>query len=145
MLFTWSSTNLCIVFRQWHITGTLSLILSLIAIALLTAGYEGLREISRRYEQRHSAQLTAFGISGSSMAYPQLAKETTLRLTRSSWATGRIKLISRRKGHQGINRAQGNDHQGRPVCCTSVLQLLHHVGRSLLLVVDRLICLGCFS
>ncbi|KAK7543512.1 Ctr copper transporter family protein [Phyllosticta citricarpa] len=50
MLFTWDTTDLCIVFRGWHVTGTLSLLLSLVAVALLCAGYEGVRDISRRYE-----------------------------------------------------------------------------------------------
>lgn len=68
MIFTWSSKNLCIVFRQWRITGTFSLILSLIAVALLTAGYECVREISRRYEQSHNARMAAFSSSGTSDA-----------------------------------------------------------------------------
>ncbi|KAK4129294.1 putative copper transport protein [Parathielavia appendiculata] len=50
MLFTWDTTNLCIVFRQWHITTSLSLIVSLVAIVLICAGYEALREGIRRYE-----------------------------------------------------------------------------------------------
>lgn len=50
MLFTWDTTDLCIVFRGWHISGTGTLIFSLLAIVLLTAGYEAVREISRRYE-----------------------------------------------------------------------------------------------
>lgn len=50
MLFTWDTTNLCIVFRGWRIEGTGSLIFSLVAIILLTAGYEAVREASRRYE-----------------------------------------------------------------------------------------------
>jgi hypothetical protein len=50
MLFTWDTTDLCIVFRGWRITGTGSLIVSLLAIILLTAGYEAVREASRRYE-----------------------------------------------------------------------------------------------
>ncbi|KAF2869329.1 Ctr copper transporter family-domain-containing protein [Massariosphaeria phaeospora] len=50
MLFTWDTTNLCIVFRGWRISGTGSLIFSLFAIVLLTAGYEAVREISRRYD-----------------------------------------------------------------------------------------------
>jgi copper transporter 1 len=66
MLFTWSTHNLCIVFRQWHITGPVSLLLSLAAIVLLTAGYEGVREISRQYEQSHSAKMAAFSSSASS-------------------------------------------------------------------------------
>ncbi|KIV84685.1 hypothetical protein, variant [Exophiala sideris] len=65
MLFTWSSENLCIVFRQWRVTSTFSLILSLLAIVLLTAGYECVREISRRYEQKHSAEMAAYSTSGS--------------------------------------------------------------------------------
>ncbi|KAK8163091.1 ctr copper transporter family protein [Phyllosticta citrichinensis] len=56
MLFTWDTTDLCIVFRGWHITGTLSLLLSLVAVALLCAGYEGVREVSRRYEASIAAR-----------------------------------------------------------------------------------------
>lgn len=67
MLFTWSSENLCIVFRQWHITGTFSLIVSLFAIVLLAAGYEAVREVSRRYEQGHDARMSAFSSGTSSM------------------------------------------------------------------------------
>ena len=50
MLFTWDTTDLCIVFRGWHIHNAASLIGSLIGVILLTAGYELVREISRRYE-----------------------------------------------------------------------------------------------
>ena len=50
MLFTWDTTDLCIVFRSWHVSGTFSLVVALIGIILLTAGYEAVREASRRYE-----------------------------------------------------------------------------------------------
>jgi len=50
MLFTWDTENLCIVFRSWHITSNLSLIVSLVAVVALAAGYELLREGIRRYE-----------------------------------------------------------------------------------------------
>lgn len=50
MLFTWDPTDLCIVFHWWHVRSTFTLLLSLIAVAFLTAGYELVREISRRYE-----------------------------------------------------------------------------------------------
>lgn len=50
MLFTWSTENLCIVFPQWRVTGTWSLITSLLAVVALTAGYEAIRAASRRYE-----------------------------------------------------------------------------------------------
>ncbi|KAF2836282.1 Ctr copper transporter [Patellaria atrata CBS 101060] len=52
MLFTWNTENLCIVFRQWRIDSTLSLIVSLLLIVALTAGYELVREASKRYEAR---------------------------------------------------------------------------------------------
>ena len=52
MLFTWDTTNLCIIFRWWRITNVLTLLISLAAVALLTAGYEAVREASRRYELR---------------------------------------------------------------------------------------------
>ena len=50
MLFTWDTTNLCIIFRWWHVSSTFTLLISLVAIALLTAGYEVVREVSKRYE-----------------------------------------------------------------------------------------------
>lgn len=50
MLFTWNTNNLCIVFRWWHVRTTTDLILSLLAVVALTAGYEALREGARRYE-----------------------------------------------------------------------------------------------
>ncbi|RMJ22979.1 hypothetical protein PHISP_06146 [Aspergillus sp. HF37] len=59
MLFTWSTKNLCIIFRGWRITGPFSLILSLIAIALLTAGYEGVRRLTRQYETAHAQRMKA--------------------------------------------------------------------------------------
>jgi len=52
MLFTWDTTNLCIVFRSWHISNTFTLIVSLLAIVAMGVGYEALREFSRRYEAR---------------------------------------------------------------------------------------------
>lgn len=57
MLFTWDTKDLCIVFKQWHITGTASLIWSLLGIILLTAGYEAVREVSRRYESYERGKL----------------------------------------------------------------------------------------
>jgi copper transporter 1 len=51
MLFTWNTENLCIIFRWWHIRDFATLLFSLVAIVLLTAGYEALREASRRYEK----------------------------------------------------------------------------------------------
>jgi solute carrier family 31 (copper transporter), member 1 len=68
MLFTWSSHNLCIIFRQWRVKGPLSLILSLVAVAILTAGYEYVRQISRKYEQSHDARMKAFMDRAASMS-----------------------------------------------------------------------------
>lgn len=50
MLFTWNTDNLCIVFRQWRIDSTFTLVVSLLAIVALAAGYEALREGIRQYE-----------------------------------------------------------------------------------------------
>jgi len=65
MLFTWDTQNLCIVFRTWHITGPISLLLSLLAIIALSAGYELVRQLARNYETKHSGQISAFGNSES--------------------------------------------------------------------------------
>jgi len=50
MLFTWDTNNLCIVFKWWHIRSPASLIFSLLGVVALTAGYEAIRSLSRRYE-----------------------------------------------------------------------------------------------
>src|ERR1700760_3215460 len=84
MLFTWDTRNLCIVFKSWRITGPLSLALSLVAIVLLCAGYEGVREISRRYEARHSAQMSAFSTSSSTFVPVSLWRIISLRLSKAS-------------------------------------------------------------
>ncbi|KAK9592927.1 copper transpport protein [Aspergillus fumigatus] len=60
MLFTWSTKDLCIVFSQWHITGPFSLLMSLIVIVLLTAGYEGVRQATRKYEAAQAQRLNVF-------------------------------------------------------------------------------------
>lgn len=50
MLFTWDTKNLCIVFKQWHVRGTPSLIASLLAVVLLCVGFEALRAFCSRYD-----------------------------------------------------------------------------------------------
>ncbi|KAL4901277.1 hypothetical protein BDW74DRAFT_84621 [Aspergillus multicolor] len=60
MLFTWSTKNLCIVFSTWRVTGPLSLLGSLVVIVLMAAGYEGIRQVTRRYEVAHARRLSAF-------------------------------------------------------------------------------------
>jgi len=57
MLFTWSTQDLCIIFRSWHVRNTATLLLSLVAIIAITAGYELVRELSRRYEAAADKQL----------------------------------------------------------------------------------------
>jgi len=57
MLFTWSTQDLCIIFRGWHIRNTWTLLLSLAAIVAITAGYELVRELARRYEAATTERL----------------------------------------------------------------------------------------
>lgn len=57
MLFTWDTENLCIVFSQWHIRSTASLLISLVVVVLLGVGYEALRAASRRYELSLTKQI----------------------------------------------------------------------------------------
>ncbi len=57
MLFTWDTNNLCIIFRWWHVRGPVSLVVSLLGIVALTAAYEALRALSRRYELSHAKRL----------------------------------------------------------------------------------------
>ncbi|VUC20547.1 unnamed protein product [Clonostachys rosea] len=57
MLFTWDTNNLCIVFRQWHVRSTSSLLFSLLAVVLIGIGYEAIRAFSRRYELASSKRV----------------------------------------------------------------------------------------
>lgn len=59
MLFTWDTTDLCIVFPGWRITGNLSLVASLFAIIALTSCYEFVRDFAHRYEARCADDLKA--------------------------------------------------------------------------------------
>lgn len=63
MLFTWSTRNMCIIFPEWRVQGTGSLIASLFAIILLCAGYEAVRSFTRLYEATHTQRLKAFSSS----------------------------------------------------------------------------------
>jgi len=91
MLFTWSTHNLCIVFRGWRITGPLSLLLTLAAIALLTAGYEGVREVSRQYELSHSSRMNGFSSSASSEAIEANESSSLLSVGRDDKTTAERK------------------------------------------------------
>ena len=65
MLFTWDTTDLCIVFRSWHVGSTWSLLVSLVGVVVLCAGYELVRDISRRYEASVAARQTGLRIGAS--------------------------------------------------------------------------------
>ncbi|KAJ5161199.1 hypothetical protein N7492_006591 [Penicillium capsulatum] len=67
MVFTWSAKDLCIIFRQWRITGPLSFILSLFLVVLLTAGYEWIRQVTRKYEAGHNQRLNGFVASSANL------------------------------------------------------------------------------
>ena len=60
MLFTWDPTDLCIIFHWWHIRSTFTLLISLVAVAFLTAGYEIVRGISRKYENSSAEYQNSF-------------------------------------------------------------------------------------
>ncbi|KXT15056.1 hypothetical protein AC579_1496 [Pseudocercospora musae] len=57
MLFTWDTKNLCVVFEGWRVTGVWSLVYTLLAVIALTAGYEAVREASRRFEAQHARKV----------------------------------------------------------------------------------------
>src|SRR5271169_305176 len=51
MLFTWDTTNLCVVFPWWHVTGPWSLLFTLLGIVGLGMCYEVLRLLARKYDE----------------------------------------------------------------------------------------------
>lgn len=129
MIFTWDFNNLCIIFRQWRVTGTFSLLMSLVAIVVLTAGYECLRSASRRYEQSYEARMSAFSSAGSSMS-PFSLPLSSLSLRPSRRRRTRIcsrLMVDCRKRLQDKRRATGQDYQRHFLRSASLLQLLHNV------------------
>ncbi|KND95054.1 Copper transport protein CTR2, partial [Tolypocladium ophioglossoides CBS 100239] len=102
MLFTWDTTNLCIVFRQWHIRSTASLVLSLLAVILLAMGYEALRALSRRYEDSINKRVAALPRFCVPMLRPCVANrkddETVTEIT-PFLASGQNQLQAGRRGH----------------------------------------------
>lgn len=98
MLFTWDTTNLCIVFKEWRVTGTLSLVWSLLGVVVLTAGYELVRELSRRYEAKSAVtrgsdgsseflnpSFPSVGVLRGCLRCPLSACEWGKRLSRDTW------------------------------------------------------------
>jgi len=91
MVFTWNTQDLCIIFRSWHIRTTAGLLFSLLAVALLTAGYEALREASRRYEYYVDKR-------GENLPRPQNHLEDVTENTPFLW-TGKAQIEVNRKAH----------------------------------------------
>lgn len=56
MTFHWNAENLCIIFSRWRITSTVTLLLSLLAVAALTAGYEYVRAAATAYDAHCQAR-----------------------------------------------------------------------------------------
>jgi copper transporter 1 len=54
MLFTWDTTNLCVVFRWWHVRGPWSLLFTLLGVVVLGMSYEVLRHVARKYDESSS-------------------------------------------------------------------------------------------
>ncbi|UNI14612.1 copper transpport protein [Purpureocillium takamizusanense] len=97
MLFTWDTTNLCIVFRQWHIRSTASLVVSLLAVVVLAMGYEALRSVSRAYEASLAKRISALPTDARYDEAPSnnIVTETTPFLR----PTGQLQDETGRQGH----------------------------------------------
>jgi hypothetical protein len=50
MLFTWDTTDLCVVFRWWHVRGPWSLLFTLLGVVALGMSYELLRNVARKFD-----------------------------------------------------------------------------------------------
>lgn len=55
MIFTWDYNNMCIIFDWWHVRSTAHLLISLLAIIALTAGYEAVRAAAASYDAASSS------------------------------------------------------------------------------------------
>src|SRR5271170_3422113 len=61
MLFTWDTTNLCVVFRWWHVRGPWSLLFTLLGVVALGMSYELLRHIARKYDETSTLGIIRIG------------------------------------------------------------------------------------
>lgn len=59
MLFTWDWKNTCVVYKWWHVKTFQGFIGTLIAIALLTVGYELLKSWIAKWKARTTGVLPA--------------------------------------------------------------------------------------
>ena len=126
MLFTWSSENLCIVFRSWRVTGSFSLVVSLLAIVVLSAGYEALRNAARRRDAGIS--IVNDGLRAASRKYPPLKALGDTEPGSSTRGINRTQLTSAARTSCSRRRSPREDNQGAVLRCTSLLLLLHHVS-----------------
>lgn len=53
MLFTWDTTNLCVIFKWWHVRTSFDLFATLVAVVLMGMGYEYIKLMARRYDARY--------------------------------------------------------------------------------------------
>lgn len=58
MLFTWDYKNMCVIFRWWHVRTLTDLVLTMIAIAALSAGYEYVRYRMRGLDAANETSLS---------------------------------------------------------------------------------------
>ncbi|GAQ04616.1 copper transport protein CTR2 [Aspergillus lentulus] len=104
MLFTWSTKDLCIVFSQWHITGPFSLLMSLIVIVLLTAGYEGVRQATRKYEAAHAQRLNAFSTTTATIGNEFADESATANVPSSQPPNESSPLVAGRDNRRAVEQ-----------------------------------------
>lgn len=64
MFLNTDTTNLCILVKQWRVTGPWSLGQALVVIVLFAMSFEAIRELTRRYE--HNSRTGIIALGGSS-------------------------------------------------------------------------------
>jgi len=131
MLFTWSTQDLCIVFRGWHITNTFTLIVSLLLIVALGAGYEAVREASRRYEAATEARLTRITQGTYTVTKSQKANSPEKRRANAFPAAAASSIYTISFDSYSL------DVRLRPTCKSHVRHWRNWPGRVELIVADR--------
>ncbi|KAF4213811.1 hypothetical protein CNMCM8980_005952 [Aspergillus fumigatiaffinis] len=104
MLFTWSTKDLCIIFSRWHITGPFSLLISLIVIVLLTAGYEGVRQATRKYEAAHAQRLNAFSTTTATIGNEFADESATANVPSSQTPNESSPLVAGRDNRRAVEQ-----------------------------------------
>lgn len=56
MIFNWDTKGMCVVFPWWHVKTHVGMVITVVAVVIMSAGYEYVRKISRDIDTAFKGQ-----------------------------------------------------------------------------------------